>query len=319
MHEERWSGEFTFVQAADTQLGFMADPSWGGKDADDWSEEILLAERLVRCTNALVPKPKFLCVCGDLVHSLPEGILAPSPAVVKYANDARVKRQNEDFKRIMCGLDEEIPLVCVCGNHDVGDRPTEESLARYRAMYGPDYRAFWCGGVRMIVLNSQLLNDNADAVIEAAAQDTWLESELESITITPAKHALVFQHIPWFLDREDEPQQYFNLSVELREKWLPKMQRAGINAVFCGHYHRNANAWTDDAALELVVTSAVGKQLTAQEVALNKSAGSSGGDFEGYSGSGMRVVTVGEERVHHRFCTFADLEQELQLPPSSNK
>ena len=29
-------------------------------------------------------------------------------------------------------LDKSIPLVCVCGNHDVGNRPTVETIEGYR-------------------------------------------------------------------------------------------------------------------------------------------------------------------------------------------
>lgn len=135
--ETKWTGPFTFVQAADTQLGFMDDPTWGSSgDGTNWDEEVALTRRLVRCVNALSPRPRFLVMCGDLVHALPSGLTMPADggtsSVERYTNDEHWRRQNDDFKRIMNDL--EVPLVCVCGNHDVGDRPTPTSLARYADM-----------------------------------------------------------------------------------------------------------------------------------------------------------------------------------------
>ena len=112
-----------------------------------------------------------------------------------------------------------MPLVCVCGNHDVGDVPTPASLARYRAMYGTDRRAFWCRGVRCLVVNSQLMKEPDEALDEAAAHDEWLSAELDALAASPARHVVMFQHIPWFLRTETEPREgYFNLSPELRNK-----------------------------------------------------------------------------------------------------
>ena len=104
--EVTWQEPFTFVQAADTQFGFMADPDWGGQgDGDTWEEEIGLAERLVRCVNALSPRPRFVVVCGDLVHSLPDGLTLPvdggKPSAARYTNHQRWQRQTADFKRVM--------------------------------------------------------------------------------------------------------------------------------------------------------------------------------------------------------------------------
>jgi hypothetical protein len=40
--------------------------------------------------------------------------------------------QIEDFRRACSLIDASIPLVCVCGNHDVGNRPTSKTLKAYR-------------------------------------------------------------------------------------------------------------------------------------------------------------------------------------------
>jgi len=53
-------------------------------------------------------------------------------------------------------LDPGIRLFLVPGNHDVGNEPTKESLAQYRAEFGPDYYTFRVGDITGIVLNSNL-------------------------------------------------------------------------------------------------------------------------------------------------------------------
>src|SRR5262245_52667031 len=56
--EGRWTGPFFFIQLADPQFGFMED-----------AQERKNAELAVQHINRL--KPRFLVVCGDLVHPPP--------------------------------------------------------------------------------------------------------------------------------------------------------------------------------------------------------------------------------------------------------
>ena len=64
--------------------------------------------------------------------------------------------------------------VCVCGNHDVGNRPTKDTIANYQNSFGDDYFSFWHQGVHFIVLNSQLYEDCSLTKDLAKAQDDWL-------------------------------------------------------------------------------------------------------------------------------------------------
>jgi len=230
----------------------------------------------------------------------------------RYTNHEYWKRQNADFKEVMSELAPGIPLVCVCGNHDVGDRPTPASLRQYSAEYGDDYYSFWCGGMRAFVLNSQLLNNGLDAPEAQSAQAAWLSKELEDMASgigQQAKHAVVFQHIPWFVRDESEPSDgVFNFDPSVRMEWLSRMRAAHVSKVFCGHYHRNAGGYTADGELEVVVTSAVGRQLSAEEVATNK-------DLMDLSDtrSGMRIVSVGEESIDHKYYEFSELEVSLGI------
>ncbi len=65
------------------------------------------------------------------------------------------KEQERDFLKVYSELDEDIPLVCVCGNHDVGNTPTRETVQTYRSSFGDDFFSFWVrrAGVFMKNLN----------------------------------------------------------------------------------------------------------------------------------------------------------------------
>lgn len=110
--DSKWQGSFFFVQAADTQLGMI--DSWGdgsvGAQYPDitWEREIELCGQTVKLLNSMTPKPAFFIVCGDLVDAFPD-----KWPEIRSAQEA-------DFFRVFSQLDKDIPLVCVCGNHDVG-------------------------------------------------------------------------------------------------------------------------------------------------------------------------------------------------------
>ncbi|XP_032430555.1 serine/threonine-protein phosphatase CPPED1 isoform X3 [Xiphophorus hellerii] len=71
--ERQWTGPFCFVQAADPQLGLMK--AWRIGDAvgggDEWEEEVALTKQAVAGVNQLRPRPRFMVLCGDLVHAMP--------------------------------------------------------------------------------------------------------------------------------------------------------------------------------------------------------------------------------------------------------
>jgi len=81
----------------------------------------------------------------------------------------------------------------------------------YRDVFGDDYFSFWVGGVLFLVLNSQFYEDASLVETEAAEQERWLEHQLRTDNVGRAKHVVVFQHIPWFLNNVDEDKEYSNL------------------------------------------------------------------------------------------------------------
>jgi len=265
----KWKEPFLFVQAADTQLGMIDNHEKGIKYPNvTWDRELELCRQSVKALNAMRPRPAFFIVCGDMLDAFPE------------VADVR-RRQEEDFMSVYSKLDSEIPLLCVCGNHDVGNQPTKESIGKYTDSFGDDYFSFWFQGVQFIALNSQYYENCSLTKDLAAEQDKWLEKQLAK----KSTHKVVFQHIPWFLKKPNEVKEYFNLQPDIRRKYLDKFKNAGVSKIFCGHYHRNAGGWDGD--LELVITSAIGCQV--------------GDDIHG-----MRLVEVMKNDIRHQYYGLDD-------------
>lgn len=137
------------------------------------------------------------------------------------------KEQTEDLQRVLRNLDSEIPLVLVSGNHDVGNTPTPETIAEFQQTWGDDYFSFWVGGVLFLVLNSQFLYDASRCPALKQAQDQWLDQQLSIAGRQQCRHAVVFQHIPLFLQSVDEDDDYFNLAKAVRKETADKFARAG--------------------------------------------------------------------------------------------
>ncbi|XP_032692170.1 serine/threonine-protein phosphatase CPPED1 isoform X1 [Lontra canadensis] len=274
--EREWKGPFYFIQGADPQFGLMKAWSTGDSDSggDEWGQEIRLTEQAVEAINKLKPKPKFFVLCGDLIHAMP--------------GTPWRKEQTADLQRVLARVDRDIPLVLVSGNHDVGNTPTPETVAEFQRTWGDDYFSFWVGGVLFLVLNSQFWYDASRCPALKQAQDQWLDQQLSVAGRRHCQHAVVFQHIPLFLRSIDEDDDYFNLTKSVRKEVANKLTRAGVTAVFSGHYHRNAGGTYQN--LEMVVSSAIGCQL-------------------GQDTHGLRVVVVTAKKIIHRYYSLDELSE----------
>ncbi|XP_060883628.1 serine/threonine-protein phosphatase CPPED1 [Labrus mixtus] len=277
--EREWTGPFYFIQAADPQLGLMKAWRVGDSDGggDEWQEEVELTKLAVEAVNQLRPRPRFMVLCGDLVHAMPDTPFREG--------------QERDLKAVLKGTDPSIPLVFVSGNHDLGNTPTPRTVEQYCSAWGDDFFSFWVGGVLCLVLNSQLFYDASGCPQLKEAQETWLEEQLSrasSSTEPKPKHVLVFQHIPLYLKTPDEEDNYFNLQREVRQTLIERFKKAGVTAVFSGHCHRNAGGC--HGGLDMVVSSAIGCQL-------------------GEDTHGVRVVVVTEDRVIHRYYRLQQLKE----------
>lgn len=256
---------FFFIQLSDTQFGMFAENS-------NFVQETANCEFAVATINRL--HPAFVVVTGDLVNQ---------------AGDAA---QIAEYKRVMGKIDAAIPVYNVAGNHDVGNVPTPATIAAYTREFGLDHYTFRHGDFVGIVIDSNLIQSPQQTSELAAGQERWLKLELERAKSGNARHVVVFQHHPWFLKSADETNQYFNLPLESRGKYLPLFHEFGVKHVFCGHCHRNVLA--SDGDLEIVATAPAGKPL-------------------GKDGSGIRIVMVGDNRIEHYYRDFGQMPGQVDL------
>ncbi len=267
--ERTWQGPYFFLQLADTQYGMFTGN-------EGFEQEAVLAQRAVEHINRL--RPRFAIVCGDLTNATPE--------------HARYRAQVAQYYHDFSNVDADIPLVCVCGNHDVGNRPTAKSIDSYQKNFGDDYFSFWVGGVCNVVLNSSVLKDPAGAPGVLEAQQKWLDQQLAAAQEAHAKHIFLFQHHPLFLAEAGEADQYFNIPLERRTPLLEQLKQADVRAVFAGHYHRNAYGRAD--TMEMITTGPVGRPL-------------------GKDPSGLRIVTVHETNIRHQYYGMDDVPKKIDV------
>jgi 3',5'-cyclic AMP phosphodiesterase CpdA len=223
--------------------------------------------------------PRFVIVCGDMVNT------AGDPGQVA------------EVKRIAAGLPAGVPIRYVAGNHDAchdNEVPDHESLARYRADFGRDFYAFREGDAHFIVLNACLLQHPERVPEEADRQMSWLEGALSDAARAGASHIVAFTHQPLFMAHPEErdedypwapsppgrPPGYWAVPRVRRMPVLELFRRYGVQATFCGHWHRNHEA--RDGDMVEVLTGSVGYPL-------------------GDDPSGIRLVRLTEAGVEHEY------------------
>jgi serine/threonine-protein phosphatase CPPED1 len=249
----------TFIQMTDTQFGMYEKDRGFAHETANFEFAIAAANRL---------KPAFVVVTGDLVN--------------KPGDAADIA----EYRRIAATLDPGIRLYNMPGNHDVGNEPTPESLAAYRERFGPDYYAFRVGDIAGFVLDSSLEKSAGRLPDEAAKMEAWLKAELAKARGEGVKNLIVFQHMPFFVASPDEPDQYFNIPREARQRYLKILHEYGVRQVFAGHLHHNAEG--RDGDLEMVTAGPTGMPLEGGK-------------------SGIMVVTVTASGVSHKYYDFGEM------------
>ena len=270
---------FVFVRVTTTQertefFVQLADPQFGAFTADkDFAQETANYEFAVANINRL--RPAFVVICGDLI------------------NKPGDRKQADEYFRITAKIDRSIPVHAVSGNHDVGNDPTPEALKAYRSRFGPNYYSFRHGRVYGIVIDTSVISSPDKVQGDADAQEAWLKTELVRARASGAPHIVVFQHHSWFLEKAEEPTQYFNVPIEPRRRYLDLLKSAGVRYVFAGHYHRNAYA--RDGDLEMITSGPVGRPL-------------------GVDPSGLRIVTVKEDALEHTYYGMGLIPNQFPIP-----
>jgi hypothetical protein len=291
---------FTFVIGADTQLGISTQ-------SRNWDVEMMYSERAVQYINALSPKPAFVSMCGDLVDMEPTLYMGPNRGLEECM--ATQEGQFADFKRIWGALDPSIPLLCVCGNHEVGNRPSAEAIDNFKSKFGDDYFSFWCKGCLCLCLNTNLYNDSSLAPLLLAEQHEWLKQQFHTHCCgqsrPPPRKVFLFGHHPWFLFSETEthenltgknvcpsgmaddyiPDSYFPIGLQARTPVLDLCRQYKVDACFAGHYHQNLVSRTS-WGMPMVTTAGICNwAIQSSEKDMSQACNQT-------PGSGVRLVTV---------------------------
>lgn len=142
-----------------------------------------------------------------------------------------------------CGVFSKLPLMTVSGNHEgVSSNKTYmklfESPDNGPENCGPcgEFYYFDQGSCRFIMTDSSFLTEERQAEIGYQRWKTY-EEQIEEWIEKTAKNSgkpwniAVIHHPPYGMHDRD------TVSPQLRELWVPVLEKAGVDLVLCGHQH----------------------------------------------------------------------------------
>ena len=202
----------------------------------------------------------------------------------EYVHDTDNEGQWIGFLRIIAGIDPRIRTAYVPGNHDVHVINGSVDTAPYERHLGADRFHIRVKNVLLTGINSGYLKDGTADPAIAERQFRWLEKTLSRKR--DHEVSILFAHHPFFLERIDEPEGYSTLAPEVRRNYFRLFEETGVDAVFTGHLHDNAA--TEYRGIPMIVTGPAGRPL-------------------GEAPSGLRIITVRDGTIHHRYYPIDDL------------
>lgn len=260
------SAPFFFLQLSDPQFGFIDNNK-------SISAETEAMNKAVTAINQL--KPPFVVITGDFV------------------NNSKSKEQIAAYKSMIAQINSSVKVYMIPGNHDIG-KVSRASIDNYKKNYGETHFSFRYGDCAFIGIDSNIIKEEDKEREEV--QFKWLEQELQKTK--DARFKFVFTHCSVFLKRMDEPVNYSNFSLPMREKYVRLFQKYGVNAIFAGHLHNNAYGKVGN--MEMITIGPVGKVLGT-----------------GYQG--MNLVKVYPDRFISEFIALNQLPKEVVMSDPATK
>lgn len=260
------STPFFFLQLSDPQFGFIDNNK-------SISAETEAMNKAVTAINQL--KPPFVVITGDFV------------------NNSKSKEQIAAYKSMIAQIDSSVKVYMIPGNHDIG-KVSRASIDNYKKNYGETHFSFRYGDCTFIGIDSNIIKEEDKEREEV--QFKWLEQELQKTK--DARFKFVFTHCSVFLKRMDEPVNYSNFSLPMREKYVRLFQKYGVNAIFAGHLHNNAYGKVGN--MEMITIGPVGKVLGT-----------------GYQG--MNLVKVYPDRFISEFIALNQFPKEVVMSDPATK
>ena len=260
------SAPFFFLQLSDPQFGFIDNNK-------SISAETEAMNKAVTAINQL--KPPFVVITGDFV------------------NNSKSKEQIAAYKSMIAQIDSSVKVYMIPGNHDIG-KVSRASIDNYKKNYGETHFSFRYGDCVFIGIDSNIIKEEDKEREEV--QFKWLEQELQKTK--DARFKFVFTHCSVFLKRMDEPVNYSNFSLPMREKYVRLFQKYGVNAIFAGHLHNNAYGKVGN--MEMITIGPIGKVLGT-----------------GYQG--MNLVKVYPDRFISEFIALNQFPKEVVMSDPATK
>ena len=260
------SAPFFFLQLSDPQFGFIDNNK-------SISAETEAMNKAVTAINQL--KPPFVVITGDFV------------------NNSKSKEQIAAYKSMIAQIDSSVKVYMIPGNHDIG-KVSRASIDNYKKNYGETHFSFRYGDCAFIGIDSNIIKEEDKEREEV--QFKWMEQELQKTK--DARFKFVFTHCSVFLKRMDEPVNYSNFSLPMREKYVHLFQKYGVNAIFAGHLHNNAYGKVGN--MEMITIGPVGKVLGT-----------------GYQG--MNLVKVYPDRFISEFIALNQFPKEVVMSDPATK
>ena len=260
------SAPFFFLQLSDPQFGFIDNNK-------SISAETEAMNKAVTAINQL--KSPFVVITGDFV------------------NNSKSKEQIAAYKSMIAQIDSSVKVYMIPGNHDIG-KVSRASIDNYKKNYGETHFSFRYGDCTFIGIDSNIIKEEDKEREEV--QFKWLEQELQKTK--DARFKFVFTHCSVFLKRMDEPVNYSNFSLPMREKYVRLFQKYGVNAIFAGHLHNNAYGKVGN--MEMITIGPVGKVLGT-----------------GYQG--MNLVKVYPDRFISEFIALNQFPKEVVMSDPATK
>ena len=260
------SAPFFFLQLSDPQFGFIDNNK-------SISAETEAMNKAVTAINQL--KPPFVVITGDFV------------------NNSKSKEQIAAYKSMIAQIDSSVKVYMIPGNHDIG-KVSRASIDNYKKNYGEPHFSFRYGDCAFIGIDSNIIKEEDKEREEV--QFKWLEQELQKTK--DARFKFVFTHCSVFLKRMDEPVNYSNFSLPMREKYVRLFQKYGVNAIFAGHLHNNAYGKVGN--MEMITIGPIGKVLGT-----------------GYQG--MNLVKVYPDRFISEFIALNQFPKEVVMSDPATK
>lgn len=252
----------------------LSDPQFGFIDNNkSISAETEAMNKAVTAINQL--KPPFVVITGDFV------------------NNSKSKEQIAAYKSMIAQIDSSVKVYMIPGNHDIG-KVSRASIDNYKKNYGETHFSFRYGDCTFIGIDSNIIKEEDKEREEV--QFKWLEQELQKTK--DARFKFVFTHCSVFLKRMDEPVNYSNFSLPMREKYVRLFQKYGVNAIFAGHLHNNAYGKVGN--MEMITIGPVGKVLGT-----------------GYQG--MNLVKVYPDRFISEFIALNQFPKEVVMSDPATK